>query len=208
MKSSRLFLICTLAITTSGSALAQTEIITFDDLDPATLPGGDAVYEAPIPNGYGGLQWNNFWVLNVPLQSVASGYQQGLISPNNLAFNNRANPAMFSDGLFNLNSAYLTAAWNDGLHVEVQGFVGAMMVYDNTYIVNTTGPTFVNFNYLGVNAVNFISSGGVPHGYAGVGTHFAMDNMSITLVPEPSAIALTGLVVLVLAAPRRQTSTT
>jgi hypothetical protein len=177
-------------------AFAQTEILTFDDL-PTPVSGNNP--GSPIPNGYEGLQWQNFIYLNgVNSFFNPSGYQNGVVSPNNVAFNAYANPAMFSDGLFNLNSAYLTGAWNDGLQVEVQGFVGAALIYDNTYTVNATGPTLINFNYLGVGAVNFISSGGVNHGFVNsqglhiTGTQFVMDNLSITIVPEPSTVTLAG----------------
>jgi PEP-CTERM motif len=181
-------LVISALVASTGMAVAQNEILTFDDLTYVYNFNGD-----PVPNGYGGLQWQNFTYLDgttVP----ASGYINGIVSPNNVILNDFANPALFSDGSFNFNSAYLTAAWNDGLQVEAQGFVGATLIYDNTYTVNTTGPTLVNFNYLGVDEVNFISSGGTPHpGYNGSGTHFMMDNLNITLVPEPSTLALIGL---------------
>ena len=65
----------------------------------------------------------------------------------------------------------------------------------STYAVNTTGPTLVNFNYMGIDQVNFISSGGMLHPGlgGGPGEQFVMDNLSITLVPEPSTFALVGL---------------
>jgi hypothetical protein len=183
-------------ITFTGVAFAQTEIITFDDLVPSLL-GPEHNFEGIIPDGYDGLRWDNFGVSDTTENLTPSGYQNAVVSPDNVAFNVKRNPALLSDGSFNfngsfnLNSAYLTAAWNNGLQVEVQGFVGTALIYDNTYTVNTTGPTLVNFNYLGVDEVNFISSGGTPNpAYApgGEGTQFAMDNLSIT-VPEPSAFA-------------------
>src|SRR4051812_12856297 len=168
---------------------ASPSIFTFDDLTPGTLPGHDATYEGPIPDGYHGLHWQNFWALDTSLLTNPSGYLNGVVSLNNVAFNGGGNSALFSTGTFDLNSAYLGAAWNDGLHVEVQGFTGSTLVYDNTYTVNTAGSTLINFNYLGVDSVKFISSGGTSHGYLGSGTHFLIDNLVIT-VPEPSAIAL------------------
>jgi hypothetical protein len=116
-------------IATTPVAFAQTELLTFDNLTFAGL------YE-PIPDGYGGLQWNNFEVLNTVQEASqfgTNGDVNGVVSPPNDAFNDDGAEASISDGAFNLNSAYLMAAWNDGLQVEVQGFVGTTLTYDNTY---------------------------------------------------------------------------
>jgi len=76
------------------------------------------------------------------------------------------------------------------LQVEVSGLVGGVMKYTSAYTLNTTGPTLVNFNYLGIDEVEFISYGGIPHGNpGGGGTHTAIDNLVIT-VPEPSTTSL------------------
>lgn len=199
MKSKTSVLIPALAIAalaaSTGIAMAQTEILTFDDLAGV---GGYDQYIA-VPYGYGGLQWQNFLYMDGLTQTANSGYVNGVVSPNNIVFNAVGYPAVVSDGSFNLNSAYLTAAWDDGLQVEVQGFVGAAMVYDNTYTVNTTAPTLLNFNYAGINQVTFKSSSGTPHpGLGSAGEQFVMDNLSVTLVPEPSTFALAGLAVLLL----------
>jgi hypothetical protein len=181
-----------LYFTSAGMAFGATSVtITFDDLAP---PWDGSTYEGPIPNGYDGFQWNNFYVMDAALLGAVNGYKNGMVSANNVAFNAAGNPAMFSAGSFDLNSAYLTAAWNDGLQVEVQGFVGTTLTYDNTYTVNTTGPTLLDFNYLGVDEVSFISSGGVPNGnyLGGPGTQFVMDNLAVT-IPEPNLLALACL---------------
>jgi len=198
MKSKSLLLIPSLVATVLfvqiPASFAQTGLLTFDDL---TFPG----LSEDIRNGYGGLQWNNFEVVNTvyQLNYGRNGVVNGMVSPQNVAFNSGGSAANFSDGTFNLNSAYLMAAWNDGLQVEVQGFVGTALVYDNTYSVGTQGSTLVNFNYLGVDKVKFISSGGVPHGYSfGGGTQFGMDNLSITLIPEPLACTPVGLTAFIL----------
>jgi PEP-CTERM motif len=199
MKANALKLIASLIVAgIAASARAQTELITFDDLP---IPSGAI---GTIPNGYNGLQWSNFGV-HASLGFTPSGYVNGVVSAKNTAFNLNGTPAFISDGALNLNSAYLTGAWNNGLQVEVQGFVGAALTYDNIYTVNETGPTLINFNYLGVDQVNFISSGGTPvPGLAGAGVQFVMDNLSVTLVPEPSTLALAGLSGLSLLLLRRQ----
>jgi hypothetical protein len=145
-------------------------LLTFDDLPTR--------YGVPshIPNGYGGLDWSNFGVLDGSLP----GYVAAVVSPPNVAFG-AGNPATIStpSGLFDLDSAYLTAALNVAtLNIQVQGFVGATMLYNNTYAVNDSGPTLINFNYDGVDSVTFTS-----------GSIFAMDNLTVT-VPEPSSWAI------------------
>ena len=178
----------------AGTVFSQTEILTFDNLPGV---GGYDQYLS-IPNGYGGLRWQNLLYMDGLAQTANGGYVNGVVSPNNIAFNGTGNSAQVSDGSFNLNSAYLASAWNAGLQVEVQGFVGTVLIYDHTYTVNTTGPTLVNFNYAGIDQIKFISSGGTPPPGFGGGAReqFVMDNLSITLVPEPSTFALVGLAVM------------
>ena len=164
---------------------ANATLITFDDLT-------DNGSGTPIANGYAGLNWNNFYVLNaVDLNSFSgpSGYSAGMVSANNVAFNAFGTEAIISDSLFILNSAYLTGAWNNNLQVEVKGYNGATLLYDNTYTLSSTAPTLINFNYVGVDNVMFDSFGGTqnPDYSQGHGTQFAMDNLTINATPVPEA---------------------
>jgi uncharacterized repeat protein (TIGR03803 family) len=158
-------------------------LITFDELIGTDLP---------VPAGYFGLTWSNFEYLNGVAYGQPSGFGAGVVSTNNVAFNNEGAPAAMSDAApFNLLSAYLTAAWDDNLQVEVQGYNGPELIYDNTYTLSATAPTLIAFNYVGVTSVQFISSGGTPHpGYGGSGSEFVMDNVTVvvpvtTLAPPP-----------------------
>jgi hypothetical protein len=181
----------------SGDALA--DVLSFEDLTLAYY------YGTAVPHSYHGLQWDNWYGANIPLYfrdfGVSGGaYPNALVSGNWVAYDGGANPPAqisLSEGTFNLNSVYMTAAWNDGLQVEVQGFVGAKLAYDNSYTLNTSGPTLLTLDYRGVSMVNFIPSGGIPNPvYAsggGGGENFAVDNLNITVVPEPSAVSLVGL---------------
>ena len=155
----------------------QSELITFDDLPYRLLP---------IPAGYQNLIWSNFYYLNGVVSRV-SGYTAGMVSVPKVAYNFGGTPAAISASApFVLYSAYLTATWNDNLKLEVQGYNGSTLNYDNTYTLSATAPTLISFNYVDVTSVQFISSGGVPHpGYAGSGTEFVMDNVSAYVVPLP-----------------------
>jgi hypothetical protein len=156
--------------------------ITFDDLSTPT-PDSMVVgsYWGTIPGGYCSLNWSNFDVADAMDFPTGSGLQAGMISPKNVAFNAGGNSASItSTSPFNFLSAYLTAAWNDNLQVKVQGFVGSTLAYDNTYTLSATGFTNISFDYLGVDKVNCVSSGGTHHAsYTYVGMQFAMDNVTI-----------------------------
>jgi hypothetical protein len=181
----------------SGAALA--DILTFEDLTPAYS------YGTAIPGNYDGFQWANWYAADIPLYfqdfGVSGGaYPNAVVSGDWVAYDGGGHPPAqisLSTGTFNLNSVYMTAAWNDGLQVEAQGFIGAKLAYNNIYTVNTASPTLLTFDYLGVTEVNFIPSGGVPNPvYAsggGGGVNFVIDNLNITIVPEPSAFSLVGL---------------
>jgi hypothetical protein len=145
-----------------------TTILTFDELSP----GPD---HAIIQNGYGGLNWNNFSVINGSLRPPTEGYHTGIVSPSNLAFNTSGDPASIGSSTpFDLKSAYLSAALNleSEMQVEVQGFLGTTLIYDTTHAVNGAAPTLIDFNYVGVDQVKFISSPPVQ---------FAMDNLTVVL---------------------------
>src|SRR5580700_1378124 len=89
---------------------AAATTITFDDL-------GSVSSATPIPNGYAGFQWSNFDYLD-SRTAGPSGFQNGVVSPYNVAFNQGGAAAGFSSATpFNFDSAYLTGAWNDGLQV-------------------------------------------------------------------------------------------
>ncbi|NEU82821.1 PEP-CTERM sorting domain-containing protein [Nostoc sp. UIC 10630] len=171
-------------------AVAQATVLTFDDI--TSTPNF-----APIPNGYGGFNWNNFYYQNGSTTLVSlSGYDTGRVSGDYVSFNGFGNPALVSDSIFDFNSAYLTAAWNNGLSVTVEGFKSGATLYSKTVVVDTTQPTLVNFDYFGIDELRFTSFGGVEPDYlietGGSGTQFALDNFTfnekVTSVPEPTLL--------------------
>ena len=124
MKPNQLILLAgavvALGLATPGQA--QT-LINFDDLNPG--------FGSQIANGYAGLNWNNFYALN---SSVAgpSGYENGTISSPNVAYNAFGSAASISSATpFTLNSGYFTAAWNNGLNLEVIAQSGSSVVTEN-----------------------------------------------------------------------------
>ena len=69
------------------------------------------------------------------------------------------------------------------MFIQVQGFVGATMLYNNTYTVNNSGSTLINFDYSGIDSVTFTSGE----------EQFAMDNLTV-FVPEPKSLNLILLI--------------
>ena len=173
--------------------------LTFDDLDVGSVPGF-----MPIQNGYGGLDWTNMDVLNAETCSPC-GYANGVVSESNVAFNAFGDPASVSrqQGL-TLNSFYITAAWNDGLNISVTGKLAGVTVHSTTFTIDTSGPVLKTFNWAGIDEVDLVSSGGVPHGFSREGEQFALDDLAITIAePETSELILGGLAVVVIRQQRR-----
>jgi hypothetical protein len=115
-----------------------------------------------------------------------------MISISNVAVNAFGDPAEIDSSTnFNFLSAYLTGAWNSNLNIQVQGFSGGAMLYDTTVVASATNPTLFTFNYLNIDRLYFNSFGGEYAGFPnGSAEHFAMDNFTFDLVPEPSTVLL------------------
>lgn len=169
-------------------APASATLMDFDD-----LPGTGVL----ISNGYNGFDWSNFGAINGSIVPP-SGYPVSVVSSLNVAFSYYAAPATISSAsAFSLTSAYLTAAWNDGLTVQVDGSLGGSAVFTQFFTPSATAPTLFVFNHAGIDTVVFTGLGGTLHpGYeAGAGTHFILDNLIFTVpgggpVPEPAGWAL------------------
>jgi hypothetical protein len=169
-----------ISIAGAFQASAAQQILTFDD------------------GNYGGLQWNDFGFADGSLYWAGSGFRNGIVSPNNVAYTYNGGTATLSGSRpFDLLSGYFTGAWKDGLQMEVKGFVGTVLTYDNTYTVSTANSTFITLNYSGVDEVVFSSSGGSLNpaffGYINPPADVVvMDNLTIapSPIPEPCPLSL------------------
>ncbi len=189
-----------------GSNAAQANVLTFDDV--ATDPG--STWEA-IPNGYGGLNWSNFWVLAPQLDlslDPSLGWQNGLVSGDFLAYNQAGAVAEVSSGsVFDFDGAYFNASYRDGLQVTATGWKNGAQLYQTSIEVDTNAAQYFAFNFSGIDSLRFESSGGIaPDVWDG--TQFNIDNFSFkpAPVPVPAAVWLfgSGIIGLAGAARRRQ----
>jgi PEP-CTERM motif len=180
---------------------ASAAVLTFDDLTPTSS-------YANVPNGYGGLDWTNMGYLNSGSSIyTGSGYDLGRVSGDYVAFNKGGMTAQISDGSFDFNDAYFTAAWNNGLNIHAQGLLGGTLVYDVTFQVDYDNPYWLNANFIGIDELVFDSYGGTNIGLNGIGTQFAMDNFTYNEsapVPEPATMLLLGAGLIGLAAVNRK----
>jgi hypothetical protein len=171
-----LFLFCCVGILIF-SVGASAEVLYFDSLPSDTIN--------PIPNGYGGFNWNNMYAFD-PDPSLYPGYAKGVISPYNVAYNGFGDLAVTSTGgaTFDFNGAYFTSAWIDNNLLTLQGYLGGSLLFTTTANLMTSGPLFVSAKFNGIDEVVFSTSN----------AQFAMDNFTYnaSAVPEPATFLLFG----------------
>jgi hypothetical protein len=173
-------------------------VVTFDDLHET---GSGSYLTAP----YQGLIWSNFAVNNAILFTNApghayttnglSGNYYGMVSASNVAVNGIGAPAEIdSPGTnFNFLSAYLTGFWNSNLSIEVKGFSGGSLLYDQTVVASATAPTLFTFGYTNIDRLYFSNFGGQPAFGTPSAPQFIMDNFAFEFVPEPSSFLLAAI---------------
>lgn len=188
-KTKSLLLSILLSLDISSAISSQAAVITFDDL-PATEID-------TIPDGYQGFNWGAASMANVSYfhQNVMpdTGFANGVVSGDYAAFNFLATTSIISGAQFDFNGAYLTAAWNDGLNIEVSGFLNNALLFTQTVIVNTSAAQWFDFNFLGINYLSLRAWGGTSIDGTQGNDFFVMDNFTInepTAVPESSSLLL------------------
>jgi len=193
MLMKKVFGLLTVVVLLGTTLPAGAAVVTFDDLEGS---------HTHIPAGYGGFDWSdNFYYLDGSGSSyTGTGYDIGAVSSPRVAFSAYESAvAVTAADPFDFNGAYFTGAWNDGLSIDISGWLDGSLLHSTTVTVNTTAPTWVGLNWTGVDELRFDSYGGTPNpdiAGKGSGTHFVMDNFTYNgtpSVPVPGAVLLGSL---------------
>ena len=167
-------------------ALQADPEISFDDSASTDV--------TPVGAGYHLLNWNTFYFVkgaNYP----NTGYDAGTVSqPFAIYSLGGSTPSTISAGMFDFLGATMTAAWNDGLNVEIKGYYKGTLLYDEIHGLSAVTPITISFSYYGVDQVEFTSSGGTQHpGYATSGPEFVLDDVKVqTYLPYTPGLLVNG----------------
>ncbi len=158
------------------------DVITFNNA---------AVTGSPIPNGYAGLDWNNFYTMNTLSQPITSSSTDALNVGTSYAYNNGGGPAFFSSpATFTFTSAIMRPLEVESMELEVLGMLGDNIVDRALINLNTAGePVQQSFNWTGINSVRFIPAPGTD---LNAKFPFALEQIVINVasVPEPTSLML------------------
>lgn len=157
----------------------QPQTVNFDDID---VPGGAS---AQIANGYGGLNWQNFFVLEtdeIEQTPQTSGYAPA--SGDGVAFNNEGEVASFYRAdAFDFESLSLSSAARDDLEVTIYGYLDGELVGSQTVTVAYGTATTYQLDdaiFDQVDHVVFSAEGGTQNPNAtNNGTQFGLDDLVI-----------------------------
>lgn len=162
------------------------KLFHFDDIsdtEEAELFGGKQL---------GDFYWSDSWaVAHNKGYYPGSGYEKGNVSPYHSGFNWFAKPvSVTSDEEFTLDSVYLTAAWNKGLNITIEGLNDGKQKFLETVTVNNDKPNKFDFNTPYIDEIKFESFGGTDAdpGDGFTGTHFVIDNLYYQLKDDKEIV--------------------
>ncbi|HQG33157.1 MAG TPA: PEP-CTERM sorting domain-containing protein [Deltaproteobacteria bacterium] len=145
---------------------ANAVVVTFNDLSAGI----------EVPDGYGGLEWDQFDTMELPPSSGE-----------NIAYNAFNNPALVSSSsLFDFIGASFISLFDDTNTLYITAYREGAEVFNQELALNNLSFTaFQPLNWTGIDALSFMTEG----------FHFGMDNFEYqpsAPVPEPATLLLLG----------------
>ena len=139
----------------AATAGAGAQTINFDGV--TTAP------DALIPNGYGGFDWNNFYVASPALLGPpysTSGYENGLHGGKYVGFNGYGNPSKICTVGNTMSihgfSGYFTAGWTNDDVLTITGLCGTKVIQTIQTGLVESGPKFLDITFSApVSAIQF-----------------------------------------------------
>ncbi|CAF1035057.1 unnamed protein product [Didymodactylos carnosus] len=138
----------------------KRKLITFNDVANATTTYGR------IPNGYHGLNWDNFWYLHESYANKNSGYPNAFRHGHYIAFNEGGRPMSMSSlphATFNIFTFEANAAFYDSLQLTITGFRNQKEIYTKTVTLEYTKSQVYELNWWNIDKLQFKSFGGKLH---------------------------------------------
>ncbi|CAF4063659.1 unnamed protein product [Rotaria sp. Silwood2] len=159
----------TTTTTTTKKPIPQdSNLITFDNITNEPL--------AEIPSNYIGLQWKNFYVMNLTVfpSYDTSGFSTALQS-GYIAYNKNGSKMTISTSppyMFNLYSFITTSAFQNQVKLTMIGERSSKIWYSAMYPLYTHWPQLIKLNYLNIDRITFSTIDS---------SEFAMDNLCISM---------------------------
>jgi hypothetical protein len=157
--------------------------LTFEDLYPGSQTAGD------IPDNYQGFEWSypSHWITKYSIPGT--GYEYGTIGNVSLFTGTAHISFSVKGGSFDFNNAYITAALESNVNVNVQGWLSGTKMYEIIILTHNNvyneAPYWFSFNFTNIDTVKFLPNA----------NHIVVDNISlnnINLVPLPCTVLLLG----------------
>lgn len=193
------------ALLVASPVRADVRVLDFDNAyggtpscDTCSLDGGwDGSPGGYTETGLKFLRWMTLDVVDGQLGGgYPSGYPLALNSGKFIVTNYFGNNAEIRSATpFSLVSAYMSAAFKDGLSFTVVGWLGGQQVYADDVVLNTDERIFVRFSNHDVDFVEFrmdYDQGETNPFLAGSTFNWSMDDLKVNVspVPEPASWGL------------------